>query len=127
MLSASIHVLIVDDDRGIRNRVRQLLADDIPTALVNEAASGEEALTYIGAHACDLVVLDIRLPGRSGLDVLPEIRAARPSLPVVVMSGLSKDVYATAARKAGAAAFVPKERAPEDLASTIRRVLGECS
>jgi len=127
MLPSVIRVLVVDDDRGIRSRVRQLLADEIPTAVIGEAASGEEALIHIAAEACDVVVLDIRLPGRSGLDVLPEIRSARPSLPVVVMSGLPKEAYGSVALKAGAAAFVPKDRAPEDLAPTIRRVLGEPS
>lgn len=127
MLPSVIRVLVVDDDRGIRSRVRQLLADEIPTAVIGEAASAEEALIHIAAEACDVVVLDIRLPGRSGLEVLPEIRSARPSLPVVVMSALPKDSYGLAACKAGAAAFVPKDRAPEDLALTIRRVLGEPS
>jgi two-component system, NarL family, invasion response regulator UvrY len=127
MLPSAIRVLVVDDDRGIRSRVRRLLADEIPTALIAEAASGEEALTHICAEACDVVVLDIRLPGRSGLDVLPDIRSARPSLPVVVLSGMPKDVYGSAAYKAGAAAFVAKERAPDDLALTIRQVLGERS
>jgi len=125
MSPSAIRVLVVDDNRAIRSSVRQLLADEIPTALIEEAASAEEALTRLRGEACDVVVLDIRLPGRSGLDLLPDIRAARPSLPVVVLSGLSKAVYGAAACKAGAAAFVSKERAPEELALTIRQVLGE--
>jgi two-component system, NarL family, invasion response regulator UvrY len=125
MLPSVVHVLVVDDDRATRIRVRELLVDEFPTALVGEAASGEEALTHIAAEACDIVVLDIRLGGRSGLDVLPDIRSARPLLPVVVMSGLPKEAYGPAACKAGAAAFVPKDRALEDLAPTICRVLGE--
>jgi DNA-binding NarL/FixJ family response regulator len=115
--------LLVDDDTAVRRGIRGLLADELATAIVEEVASAEDALERVRSERWDLVLLDIRLSGRSGLDALPDIKAACPGLCVVVLSGLPERPYAAAALRIGAAAFVCKERAPEDLTMTIVRLL----
>lgn len=117
------HFLLVDDDEGIRGRVRQLLCDELGDCVVAEASSGEEALSLVVTRTWDAVILDIRLPGKSGLEILPDLRVVAPGVPIVAMSGLPAVPYATAASRAGAAAYVLKERAPEELVTTLRRLL----
>ena len=122
MVEGNLRVLVVDDDRALRGRLRQLLVEELPIAAVGEASSAEEALLRVKLDAWDVVVLDIHLPGRSGLDVLPTLKSVRPSCHVVVVTGLPEDPYARAALRSGAAAFLLKERAPEALAQTISRL-----
>lgn len=118
-------ILLVDDDVAWRDDVRQLLAEEVPEALIVAVGSAEEALARVHGDDWEVVLLDIRLPGQSGLDVLPRLRAAKPSAPVVVMSGLPEQPYAAAAHAAGASAYLMKERAPELLTRTVRRLLAE--
>lgn len=119
MAVGSLRILLVDDDPGIRRRVRRLLADELPGALCVEAATAEEGLALAQSHRWDAIVLDVRLPGRSGLEILAELRACHPELAIVVMSGLPEAPYTAAAISAGASAYLPKERAPENLVETI--------
>src|SRR5690606_34312840 len=82
-----------------------------------------EALQKIRQHQWDLVILDISMPGRNGLEVLKEVRATRPSLPVLVRSMHPEDQYAVRVINSGAAGYIIKESAPEDLVRAVRKVL----
>jgi two-component system invasion response regulator UvrY len=120
METGSYRILLVDDDPGIRTRVGQLLADELPGAVCVPAANAEEGLALAKSAGWDAIVLDIRLPGRSGLEILGELRTGYPELAIVVMSGLPEVPYAAAAILAGASAYLSKERAPENLPEMIR-------
>jgi DNA-binding NarL/FixJ family response regulator len=86
-----------------------------------EAANGREALEQIRLHAFDCVLLDISLPGRSGLEVLKEIKAERPRLPVLILSMHAEEQYAVRALKAGASGYLTKSSAPDELIGAIRK------
>ena len=102
--------------------LRQLLARAFPEALVREAASARAALDCILKEAWDLVLLDIDLPDRSGLDLLEDIRVAAPRLPVLVLSGQLETEYGLRALKAGARGFVSKSGKPDELMQAIQKV-----
>lgn len=110
-------VLIVDDEVDVRSRTR-LLLEELGCA-VSSAGSAEEALTLLQDGVWELVILDIRLPGMTGLAALARIRARDAKLPVVICSGLPADPYAAAAMRAGATRFVNKERVAEDLPEVL--------
>lgn len=107
------NVLIVDDEVDVRSRTRVLLED--LGCRVSSAGCAEEALTLLTDGVWELVILDIRLPGISGLEALKQIRARDARLPVVICTGLPEDPYAAAAMGLGATRFVNKERAAEQL------------
>lgn len=117
-----IHLLIVDDHAVVRRGLRQILQDEPGLAVQAEAADGHEALEAVRARSFDVVVLDVSMPGRNGLEVLEEIRRARPSLPVLILSVHPEEQLALRLLKAGAAGYVSKDSAPEELVTAIRRV-----
>jgi CheY-like chemotaxis protein len=111
------NVLVVDDEVDVRSRTRLLLED--LGCHVSSAGSAEEALVLLNDGVWELVILDIRLPGISGLEALRQIRARNARLPVVICSGLPEDPYAAAAIRMGATRFVNKERAAEQLPDVL--------
>ena len=116
-------ILLVDDHAEVRRAARAVLAGVIADLAVEEANSAASALALVAREAWDLVLLDLSLPDRGGLDTLREIRRLRPALPVVVMSFNPEVEYAAAARAAGAAAYVAKGSSSEVIASVIARAL----
>ncbi|HKE13290.1 MAG TPA: response regulator transcription factor [Kofleriaceae bacterium] len=122
--AAALRILLVDDHAVLRRGVRQLLAEDLPGAVFGEAASGPAALELVRDQRWSLVVLDLSIPGRDGLDVLKESRALAPDLPVLVLSMHGEEQYAIRALRAGAAGYVTKESAPEELTRAVRKALG---
>jgi len=118
-------VLLVDDNDEIRRSVRLVLAEAISDLAFGEARDAGEALALIGREPWQIVVLDLSLPDRNGIETLRQIRLLRPALPVLVMSFHSEAEYAAAARAAGAAGYVAKGSAPEALAAAVRRALGQ--
>lgn len=116
-------VLLVDDNGEMRRSVRTVLADAIGDLTVGEAGDAGEALALIERESWQVVVLDLSLPDRSGIETLREIHRRRPALPVLVMSFHSESEYAAAARAAGAAGYVAKGSAPSAIASAVRRAL----
>lgn len=118
-----IRILAVDDHPQVRQRVRQLLADEPDMAVQGEAGDAREALELVRMKDWAVVLLDISLPDRSGLELLADIRRERPELPVLVLSIHPEEQFGPRARRAGAAAYVTKERAPTDLVPAIRRIL----
>jgi DNA-binding NarL/FixJ family response regulator len=119
-----IRLLLVDDNDEIRRSVRTVLAEAIGEVTVGEAGNAGQALTLLDRESWQIVVLDLSLPDRSGIETLREIRRRQPALPVLVMSFHSASEYAAAARAAGAADYVAKGSAPAVIASAVRRALG---
>ncbi|UCH84001.1 MAG: response regulator transcription factor [Candidatus Latescibacterota bacterium] len=117
-----MRVLIADDHEIIRRGLQQILADAFPDIAVGEAETAEEALEQILDRDWDVVVLDISMPGRSGLDALKEIKKERPSLPVLVLSIHPEEQFATRVLKAGAAGYMTKETATAELVNAINKV-----
>jgi two-component system invasion response regulator UvrY len=120
-------ILLVDDHPAVTQRIGELLATAVPQAEMIAASSGEQGLALAAEHAFDLVLLDLRLPGCGGIDVLKELRATRPGLPVIIISSLPESPYATLARRAGARGFVTKSALVQELGHAIRTVLGDCA
>jgi two-component system invasion response regulator UvrY len=118
-----IRALIADDHAVVRHGLRQILQETSDMQVAGEAASGPEALERARGDVYDVVVLDITMPGRSGFDVLKELRVERPSLPVLVLSMHAEEQFAVRLLKAGAAGYLNKESAPEELVKAIRKVV----
>ncbi len=119
-----IRVLLVDDHAVVRLGCRQALTDTIPGAVFEEAGSADEALEHVRNAPFDVVILDISLPGGSGLDVLKKIKQIRPGLPVLMLSVYTEEEFAVRTLRAGAAGYVTKKAASTDLAEAVRRVVG---
>jgi len=119
----SLKILIADDHPIFRKGLKQVLAAESDVAAVGEAENSQKALELARKQHWDVVVLDITMPGRSGLDVLKELRQERPKLPVLILSASPEDQYAVRVLKAGAAGYMTKERAPQELIKAIRKVL----
>ena len=118
-----IRVLIVDDHAIVRRGLRALLSDEFRGAAFGEASDALQALEQLRKKEWDVALLDITLPGKSGLDLLKELKAARPRLPVLVLSVHPEDQFAVRALKAGAEGYLTKDSAPEELVKAIRKVL----
>jgi two-component system, NarL family, invasion response regulator UvrY len=118
-------ILLVDDHAALSRRIGELLASVVPQAEMVAASSGEQGLALVAEHPFDLVLLDLRLPGCGGIDVLKELRATKPGLPVIIISSLPESPYATLARRAGARGFVTKSALVQELGQAVRSALGE--
>lgn len=119
-----IRVLLVDDHAVMRLGLRQVLTETIAGAVFEEAGSADEALERVRNSPFDIVILDISLPGESGLEVLKKIKQIRPDLPVLILSVYAEEEFAVRTLRAGAAGYVTKKAASTDLAEAVRRVLG---
>ncbi len=117
-------ILIADDHAVVRQGLKQILADEFKKADFGEAGTGQDALSRVWKDKWDVVILDITMPGRSGLEVLKEIKKSRPKLPVLVLSMHPEDQFAVRVLKAGASGYMTKESAPEELVGAIKKVLG---
>jgi len=120
-------ILLVDDHPAVSQRIGELLSSTVPHVEMVSASSGERGLALLAEQTFDLVLLDLRLPGCGGIDVLKELRVSRPRLPVIIISSLPESPYATLARRAGARGFVTKSSLVQDLGQMVRNVLGDCS
>ncbi len=116
-------ILLVDDHAVVREGLKQILADSIRGATFGEAATGDEALEKARAGAWDVVILDMSLPGASGIEVLKELRQMHPRLPVLVLSMHPEEQFAARALRAGAAGYVTKRTAAEQIAAAVGKVL----
>ncbi len=118
-----IRVLIADDHAIVRKGFLQIVNETPDMRVVGEAANGQEVLEKVREMDCDVLVLDISMPRFSGLESLREIRYLRPELPVLILSMHSEDQYAIRSLKAGAAGYLNKETAVEELVTAIRKVV----
>ena len=116
-------VLIADDHAVVRAGLRQFLAEDRAISKIGEAATGNETLDLLRSRKWDLVILDIGMPDRSGLDVLRHIRASHPTTKVLVISGYPERQYALNVLRAGASGFLAKTSAADDLMKAVNAVL----
>lgn len=118
-----MHILITDDHAVVRRGLREILADSLEAATFSEAGNADEALRAMARQAVHILVLDINMPGRSGLDLLKDVKGMYPKVPVIVLSVQSEDQYAIRCLRAGASAYINKDSAPEELAKAARKVL----
>jgi DNA-binding NarL/FixJ family response regulator len=116
-----MRVLVVDDHAIVREGMKQVLAEEA-NVLVGEASTAREAMRRVRTEPWDVVVLDINLPDRSGLEVLDEIKALRPTPRVLVLTVFGEEIYAVRVLKAGADGFLTKESVPEELLKAVHKV-----
>lgn len=116
-------ILIVDDHAVVRRGLKDIVVDSFPGTEVLEAADVDSAEKLVGKESLSAVILDISLPGRSGLDLLRELRQSQPNLPVLVLSMHPEEQFAVRVLKSGAAGYLTKDSAPEELAVALRAIL----
>ena len=117
-----IEVLVVDDHALIRRGMRQILDDTSDIRVTGEAEDGMQAIYMVQKNNYDVVLLDISMPDKHGIDVLKQIKLNRPQLPVLILSMHPEDQYAMRSLKAGAAGYINKQSAPVQLVTAIRLV-----
>jgi two-component system, NarL family, invasion response regulator UvrY len=115
-------VLIADDHAVVRRGLKQILADEDKTLSVGEATNAQDVLRLVSEQDWDIIVLDISMPGKSGLEVLKELKLLRPKIPVLILTTHAEEQYAIRVLKAGAAGYMTKESAPEHLIEAVRKV-----
>ncbi|MCK4352835.1 response regulator transcription factor [candidate division WOR-3 bacterium] len=117
-----IKILIADDHPIIREGLKQIIAEIPDMAVADEASNGQEVLDKVWKNDYDVVLLDISMPGRSGLDILKQLKNQRPKLPVLVLSVHPEEQYAVRVLRAGASGYLTKENASDELITAIRKV-----
>lgn len=118
-----IKILIADDHAIVRQGLKQIVAEESDMTVAGEAQTAQQALDLVRTSQWDVVVLDISMPGRSGLEVLKELLRERRQLPVLMLSMHPEEQFAVRALKAGAAGYLTKDSAPTELITAIRKVL----
>jgi DNA-binding NarL/FixJ family response regulator len=121
--SGRIKILIADDHGIVRKGIMQSLTLNFPQAAFGEASNAGEILRLISEELWDILILDISMPGRNGLDVLKEIKASHPGLQVIIFSMYPEDQFAIRCIKAGAAAYLTKDISSDEFAEAIRKIL----
>lgn len=116
-------ILIVDDHAVVRAGLRQFLVEDPAYQDIEEAATGEQALDKLRQGRWDLLILDINMPGRNGIDILKHVVAGSPETKILILSGYPEHQYALNVLRAGASGYLPKESAPDELLKAVRYVL----
>ena len=118
-----IRILIADDHPIVRRGLKEILVRELEGATCGEAGNAQQVLSEVQSHDWDLVILDVTMPGRSGLDVLRDLRKLRPKLPVLVLSMHPVDQLGKRSLRGGASGYMNKESAPEELIGAVRKVL----
>jgi DNA-binding NarL/FixJ family response regulator len=117
-----IKILIADDHTIVREGLKQIVADKPDIVITDEASSGHEVLDKAFKNDYDVIVLDIMMPGMNGLDVLKQIKSHKPELPILILSMYPERQFAVRFMRAGAAGYLTKESASEELIAAIRMV-----
>jgi len=117
-----IKVIIVDDHLIVREGLKQIISDTSDISVVAEASNGQEAINKIRNYDCDVLLLDISMPGRSGLEILKEIKSELPNLSILILTMHPEEQYAVRVLRAGASGYLTKESAPDELIEAIRKV-----
>jgi two-component system, NarL family, invasion response regulator UvrY len=118
-----MRILIADDHAVVRKGLAQILLDGFPGAKIEEVENSEALIKAAIKGTWDVIISDLTMPGRSGLDALRQLKELFPKLPILIMSMHSEDQYAIRALKAGASGYISKETAPEELVKAVRIVL----
>jgi two-component system, NarL family, invasion response regulator UvrY len=116
-------ILIADDHAVLRKGLRQILTEEFSDAQIGEATTTPETLELLARERWDVLVLDIFMPGRTGLEVLHEVRQQQPKLPVLVLSSAPEEQLALRVLKAGASGYLNKQAAPEELVKALRKII----
>jgi len=117
-----IRVMIADDHPVLRRGIKDILEEQADIEVAAEAGNGQELLQELAQASCDVVLLDINMPGRDGLDTLSEIRRVHPKLPVLILSVYPEDQFGPRVLKSGAAGYMNKEAACNQLVTAVRKV-----
>ena len=115
--------MIVDDHPIVRSGLKNIISDEKDMQIVCEASTGNQAMEMVSKIEMDIIVLDISLPDISGFEILTRLNNLYPDIPVLMLSVMSEDLYASKTLKAGASGFINKESAPEELIVAIRRII----
>lgn len=118
-----LRILIADDHTVVRRGLKQILLDEFPGAKIEEVPDAEGLIKKVMQGKWDIVVSDLSMPGRSGLDALQQIKISHPGLPVLILSIHPEEQYALRALKAGAAGYLSKDTAPDELVKAVQKVL----
>jgi DNA-binding NarL/FixJ family response regulator len=117
-----IRVVVADDHAVVRRGLQQILGETDDILVIGEASTAVEVRHIVQVTPCDVVVLDVTLPGGNGIELIGDVRRARPQTPVLILTAHSEDQYAVRALRAGAAGFLTKESAPEHLVEALRKL-----
>lgn len=118
-----IKILIADDHAVFRRGLKEILEEDSDMSIAGEAANGHQVLDKIRTADWDVVILDLSMPGKGGLDTLVDLKRQRPKLPVLVLSMHSEDQYAARVLRSGASGYLTKEAAPDELVRAVKKVV----
>ncbi len=122
-MKKTINILIADDHAIVREGLKQIVAQEDDMSVCGEAGNVEELLKLLGQQDWSILILDINMPGRSGLDVLKEIKAQYPRLPVLILSIYGEEQYGLRSIRFGADGYLKKVSAPEELITAIRKIV----
>ena len=117
-----IKILVVDDHALVRDGLKRILVDTPDMIVADEASNGEEVINKVGNNDYDLVLLDISLPGRYGLDVLKQLKCTNPKIPILILSMYPEEHYAVRSLRAGASGYLTKQSSSDELIGAIRKV-----
>jgi len=117
-------LLIADDHAILRAGLKHLLSDYPDIEVGGEAASGQEVLVQVRSQPWDALLLDMTMPGKSGIDLIKQVKIIAPKLPILVLSMHKEDLYAVRALKAGASGYLCKDNAEDQLVAALRKVAG---
>lgn len=117
-----IRILIADDHAVVREGIKQILSGTSDMVVVAEARNGHEVMEKLDKESFDIIILDITMPGKSGLDVLKDIKNHMPELPVLILSMYPAEQYAERVIKAGASGYLSKDSSPDELIRAIRQI-----
>jgi two-component system invasion response regulator UvrY len=123
-IPSMIRIIIADDHAIVRAGLKQFLAAEKDMVVTGEAADGMETLACVRKAECDVVLLDISMPGKNGIDTLRQLKRSRPDLPVLILSAYSEEQFAVSLLRAGANGYISKETASDQLVAAIRTVIG---
>jgi DNA-binding NarL/FixJ family response regulator len=123
MPDSPIRVLVGDDHYVVRQGLKQILTDHFPAVVFGDASNGNEALEMVWHQPWDVVLMDISMPGRGGVDALKEIKLARPHLPVIILSMFPEEQFAIRVLRLGACAYIRKDSAGSELVSAVQAAL----
>ncbi len=115
-------IILADDHSFIRLGLIQLLKDEYPAVEITQVSDGEALIKEVMLHDWDLVISDLDMPGRSGLEALEQIKLIKPNLPVLILSIYAEDLYAVRVLKAGASGYLNKNSAPDELITAVQRI-----
>lgn len=122
-MKEALRFILADDHAIVRRGLKQILKDEFPTAQIDEAGDGKEVLGEVRNKQFDLLICDISMPGVTGLELCKRVKEINPDQPILILSMHTEEQYAIRALRAGAAGYLTKESAPEELIKAVRHIL----